>query len=161
MAAARGAKYEVLAVRTLAQQIEGLTLTHCGGRDDAGMDFVGRWALSASMQVPVVGQCKNHQRVLGPGVVREMASVVERADAFGFLVSASGFSRQALSSAQATATALLLVTMDAAGGEITALAMNDATGRLFPGLTSGSVLGKGGRRRPVLLYEEHILFGKV
>ena len=150
----KGVSFEHFAVSCLNSRVRGLAVSHCGGRLDGGADFAGSWLLEGP--VPVVGQCKRHVRRIGPGPVRELQAVA--ASSFALLVSASGFSREALSWADAPATSapMLLMALDPLSGRVGRLALNRAAKEMHPRLAVASELGDEGRS-PVLLFDGSVV----
>lgn len=158
---AGGVAYEYLALQVLNKRVRGLVLTHCGGRADQGVDLSGRWSLGGQ-EVGVVGQCKAHRRRLGPQTMREMQGVMEVPEALGWVLSASGFSREALGVADRAERGLLLwhLTKD---GMVESIHLNAVAKRTFPTLQigakfSGQVTDDARLRRPVLLFDGEMVF---
>ncbi|RKP07157.1 hypothetical protein THASP1DRAFT_31029 [Thamnocephalis sphaerospora] len=131
----------------------------CGGAGDRGVDLRGHWYLPAGgtrvaeTRLPIVGQCKRLSRVLGPMAVRELAGVAMRDRALGLLISASGFSQQAMREWRGSKAPLVLVDLPADALEFSALTWNDAAAEQLRGLVVGRrALPKNGQLTTVLYY---------
>ena len=155
-----GLIFETRAVSSLNSLFRGLCVTHCGGRDDRGIDFSGTWTF-AERSVVVLGQCKAHARKIGPNVIRETTSVVAREPgALGLVASESGFSKEAYRAhmaAQAPLMLLELVAGDSEALKVATLATNPALTEYLPALRVGSALNDDGTRRPMLLHDNDII----
>ncbi|KAL2919832.1 hypothetical protein HK105_200749 [Polyrhizophydium stewartii] len=111
---------------------------------------------SAPAPVSVLVQCKAEQSAVGPGAVRDLlgtlASQYDSAATLGILVSLNGFTRQAIATAEGTATdssvrggAVCLATVTAAG-TCTTFWVAPAASRLLGGHLR-AVSAAGGRVR--------------
>ncbi|KAI9667030.1 MAG: hypothetical protein M1829_005570 [Trizodia sp. TS-e1964] len=65
-----GTHYEYVVLRALLRL--GLRLRRVGGRNDAGIDLLGTWALPHTAPLRVLVQCKALSRAAGPNYIREL-----------------------------------------------------------------------------------------
>lgn len=70
----RGTLHEYAVLSTLTHDYN-FTLRRVGGQDDKGVDLRGTWHLPHA-DVPVVVQCKNESKKIGPRCVREVGGVI-------------------------------------------------------------------------------------
>ena len=93
-----GRRYELLCMSVLRSH--SFQIVHTGRTGDKGVDFIGRWILP-SIELPVVGQCKNWRTPLSPVHVREFEGTVaslcntfdrpKRSTIAGILLSSNGY----------------------------------------------------------------------
>jgi hypothetical protein len=153
----KGTAYEEQTVNALAKF--QICVEACGKSSDRGVDFRGQWHLSArpwvdaELRVPIVGQCKRYNRVLGPAPIRELAGVSLRDHAIGILVSASGFSAQAMREWRITKAPIILVDLPPHAEHCHMFMWNDEAAKRLDGLVAGrSVTSKTTPAQVVLYY---------
>lgn len=153
-----------------------MTLEHCGGKGDRGIDLRGTWNIpkpsgessDTPRIIPVVVSCKAHKAKSGPERIRELEGALGSSsrDTIGILATVStctpGATRQMLLSQRALAYCYVKPYAD--GGQVQQLVWNNPAGVLLQGLGARIKYtpGKGGVREGVVLtLDGQVLSSKV
>lgn len=149
----RGTMYEYTVLQALTQIRFDLYRT--GGADDKGIDLRGTWRLLdedddddddedreiANHAIPVVCQCKNEAKKIGPKHVRELCGIARSRDTLLVLASASHYTEKALQTCMASKDPVCLLVVDRFddGGGLRQIVWNVAARGMLEGLEVRSV----------------------
>ena len=98
----RGTLHEYAVLDTLSRY--KFSLYRTGGSDDKGIDLRGTWNLDRS--IPVIVQCKNEAKKIGPKYVRELLGV--KTSDLSILASTSTYTPQAIQTMMTSSNPLCL-----------------------------------------------------
>eukprot|EP01134_Creolimax_fragrantissima_P007683 CFRG7683T1 len=146
-----GTRYEEHTAQVLSEYL--FDLVRVGGASDRGVDLAGTWKISqmpfhglsdglknGALDNPVVVQCKNHARKLGPVHIRELdGTLTKRSNGtIGLLVCPKGFSPMCISRANASPFAIGLVVINNDLDDVVGFHINHAFEKLKPDITIGT-----------------------
>ncbi|CAG8468211.1 9423_t:CDS:2 [Ambispora gerdemannii] len=129
----QGTLYEYETIKCL-QEVFGIETRRCGGSNDRGVDFRGRWTLP-DKTIFLIGQCKKFQVKSSPRHVRELEGSLshESPQTLGIISSGGGFTSKAKLQFTASPWPLILMMVGEEGESCDMFLMNHAAENLMDG----------------------------
>jgi len=124
--------YEYTVLDTLKDL--SFTLHRTGGADDKGIDLSGSWTLG-DKNVPVVIQCKNEAKKIGPRYIRELCGIA-RSDTLLVMASVQGYTEKSMQTFMRAEKPICLLVIDVYddGGALRQLIWNAVADTMLNGL---------------------------
>ncbi|WBW70539.1 mitochondrial endonuclease family [Schizosaccharomyces osmophilus] len=96
----QGTLFEYLVKHILEKH--GFTLKRCGGKDDRGIDLLGKFPSGSSIEAKVAVSCKSNKAAIGPKYVRELEGSLSWCplNTLGILACLSNFTSASLKAIQ-------------------------------------------------------------
>ncbi|CCG81313.1 Uncharacterized protein C824.03c, mitochondrial [Taphrina deformans PYCC 5710] len=130
----RGTLFEYTVLEALAPL--SFRIHRTGGADDKGVDLRGTWVFPDREPVPVVIQCKNETKKVGPRYIREMCGIPASPETVLVLASTSQYTPKALQFFMASQRPICLFVIESfdQGGTMKQLIWNNAASTTLSGL---------------------------